>query len=79
MGDVIDGLPPVNVWPAYEGWGYHQGGFMVQVGSGKVISHQPLVGGPLMYTDSTVAKALIPTSIHVQACMLSCLGVPASF
>ena len=52
---------------------------MVQVGSGKVISHQPLVGGPLMYTDSTVAKALIPTSIHVQACMLSCLGVPASF
>ena len=51
---------------------------MVQVGSGKVISCQLLVGRPLMYTDSTVVKALTTTSIHVHACMRSCLGVPES-
>lgn len=79
MGGVIDGLPLVNIWLVYEGWSHHQRAFMVQVGSGKVISRQLLVGGPLMYTDSTVVKALIPTSIHVHACMLSCLGVPDSF
>lgn len=77
-GGMIDGLPLVNVWSAYEGWGHHQRGFMVQVGSGKVISCQLLVGRPLMYTDSTVVKALTTTSIHVRACMRSCLGVPDS-
>lgn len=79
MGGVIDGLLLVNIWLAYEGWSQHQRGFMVQVGSGKVISHELFVGGPLMYTDSTVVKALTPTSIHVHACMPSCLHVPNSF